>query len=127
MTDAPEDPPWVTNPNYFPSDDFTKPLGEWLWAFGWLDAQLELVLFSLLGIDNLNQAQVVISFISTFEGRRDLFSQLANLRVPTKPVESLVEVGKQRNTIIHGRYSGFNWPQPSLAIVRTAPRKQLYG
>jgi len=133
MIETREDPPWMTNENYFPKNDFTRPLGEILWAFGWLEAQLELVLFSLIGIDDLRQATAVLSFIGTFEGRRDLFSQLANLRIPSKSKEvaklykALTDIGKRRNTLIHGRYAGFSWPPLTLGVQRNDPRKQVFG
>lgn len=132
MTEIPDDPPWITNPDYFPTDDFARPLGEFLLAFGWLEAQLELVLLSLLGIHD-EQARAILSFIGTFEGRRDLFSQLANLRVPTKSNEvaklysDLTEIGKRRNILIHGRHGGFSWPPLALGIARHDPRKQVFG
>ena len=46
MTTDNEQPPWLTKQDYFPEEEFYTPIGEIMWSFGWLDWQLELVLYS---------------------------------------------------------------------------------
>ncbi len=48
MTTDNEQPPWLTKQDYFPEEEFYTPIGEIMWSFGWLDWQLELVLYSPL-------------------------------------------------------------------------------
>jgi hypothetical protein len=125
-------PPWETRKNYRPEQDFIVPMGKLLYWHSWLDAQLELMLLSLLGIDHLSVAQAILAHVQNFEARVDLFSQLASLRVKNKLAIvkeihlELIDVNAKRNHIVHGRHSGFTWPPLRLGILRFRPRSQTF-
>ena len=106
-----------------------------MWAFGWLDQQLDLVLFSLLRLDPIEVVQAVLSQIGQFEAKIDLFSQLANLRFNDGSKTGLIkqlhddldDVNGKRNHIVHGRGSSFIWPPLRIAIVRGRPKSEQFG
>jgi len=91
------------------------------------------VLLSLLGIKGFDHAMAVLSFVSSFEAKRDMFAQLANLQLPSKSTEiaklheDLNTIGKRRNVLIHGRYSGFSWSPLTLGVQRYDSRKKVFG
>ena len=130
-----EQPPWLAKHDYRPQEQFSKPIGEMIWAFGWLDEQLDLVLISLFRIDTIDLAQALLSQLGQFEAKIDLFSQSANLRFSDGSKSDLIkqlhddldEVNGMRNHIVHGRGSSFVWPPLRMAIARVRSRSETFG
>ena len=133
--DDEKQPPWLIRADYRPEEEFFEPIGEMMWAFGWLDHQVDLALISLLQVDRLEVVQAVLSQIGRFEAKIDLFSQLANLRFSDSSKAELIkqihddldEVNGKRNHIVHGRGSSFVWPPLRIAISRDRPQSEKFG
>jgi hypothetical protein len=130
-----ERPPWESEGPGWAESQFAQPIGELMMAHSWIDFQLELILASLLGMAQFQRTQAVLSQISNFEARVDLFSQLAHLTFADGSRSALVkeihdgldDINGARNRIVHGRLSSYSWPPLKIAVVRSRPRDEKFG
>jgi hypothetical protein len=124
-----EEAPWLGEQPYFPEEEFFKPIGEMVWNFGWLEQQLDFVLFSLLRPDDPRAIAIQAEF---FKRKIDMFFEQANLHFKdgskTEEIKKLhadlTRVNDNRNIIVHGRGISFTWP-PLKIGVRKAERKKF--
>jgi len=130
-----ERPPWESEGPGWAESQFAQPIGELMLAHSWIDFQLELILASLLGMAQFQRTQAVLSQISNFEARVDLFSQLAHLTFADGSKNALIkeihdgldDINGIRNRIVHGRLSSYSWPPLRIAVVRSRPRDEKFG